>query len=271
MRAIILISILISSTLSAERVFFAFDNGLTDIKAPEGQAALLNKLGYSGICTRPRSASPELMAAFDRQGLRIVSSYVVLEAGAAPPDSLEEHFKLIKKHQPVIWLGITKAKGMGDQHAALSIRKVVDLATKHGLKTSLYPHIGYHTDTVKSCERIYPFVKRPKLGLSFSLCHFLAQNPEDQLEATLKRIAPKLNMIQINGADQIEQPKPDWKKLIQPLGSGSFDVGRVIKILDEIDYQGPVNLQCYQLPGPAHHHLADSMKAWKKLQSTPAQ
>lgn len=263
---VLLSACLIPGSASAQRLFFPFDNGLTDVKSPQEQAMLLKRLGYDGICTRPAAATPELIEAFDQRGLRILTSYVVLKAGSAPPDSLEPHFELIKKHQPVIWLGIQKSKGGTDQDAAATIRKVVDLAAKHGLETSLYPHVGFHTDTVKSCERIHPLVERPDLGISFTLCHFLAQNPAAELEATLRRIAPKLKLVQINGANQLETPKTDWPQLIQPLGQGSFKIAHVFKALDEVGYQGPVNLQCYKIKQPAAEHLAASMATWKTLQ-----
>jgi len=50
----------------AERLFFTFDNGLTDVKNVEEQAKLLKELGYAGICTRPKNCTDELLAAFDK-------------------------------------------------------------------------------------------------------------------------------------------------------------------------------------------------------------
>ena len=258
--------------VSAERLFFPFDNGLADVGTVEDQAALIKKLGYAGICTRPQAATPELVAAFDQHGLRIMATYVVLPAGGEPGAGEEAHFKLLKEHQTVVWLSVSKLKGKAstDEEAAATIRKVVDLAAKYGLKTCLYPHVYFHTDTVKSCERVYRLVERPELGLSFTLCHFLAQNPHRELEATLKRIGPKLMLVQINGANQLKEPGPDWKQLILPLDHGDFDQGRLMRALDEIGYRGPVNLQCFNIKRPAAEHLAASMKAWKQLQTTPA-
>lgn len=264
-KAILLICLFPLTALYGHK-FFPFDNGLTDIESPQDQAALLKQLGYDGICSRPKSATPELVKALDENGLRILASYVVLKAGAEPPESLKAHFELIRKHRPVIWLAIRMAKESDDSDAAATIRKVVDLAAEQGMTTSLYPHVNFHTDTIKSCERLHPLVGRPDLGISFTLCHFLAQKPVDTLEATLRRIAPKLNLVQINGANVLKSPKPDWKQLIQPLGQGDFEVGHVMQILDEIGYRGPVNLQCYKVPGPAAEHLAASMKAWQKMQ-----
>jgi sugar phosphate isomerase/epimerase len=72
-----------------------------------------------------------------------------------------------------------------------------------------------------------------------------------------------LKLVQINGANQIPPGKPDWKQLIQPLGTGDFDVRPVLRLLDEVGYLGPFNLQCYQIQQPARQHLSQSMKAWR--------
>ena len=266
MRLILALSLLLSPLLHAERSLHALDNGLNDVKEPAAKAALLKKLGYGGFVTRP-SLSKAMADACKAEGLKVLATYVTIPAGNEPPANLEKHFELIKEHQTIVWLSLTNPKGgqASDEEAAETARKVVDLAAKYDLKTCLYPHVNFHTATVKDCERVHKLADRPKLGLSLTLCHFLAQNPHKELEATLKRIAPKLMLVQVNGANQLEQHKTDWNQLIQPLGSGTFDVGRVLKTLDEIDYKGPVTLQCYGIKKPATEHLAASSAAWKAL------
>ena len=267
MRLFLILSLLLTPLLHAERPLYALDNGLGGIKAPQQQAALLKKLGYDGIVTRPNWCKQAMVDAFDKEGLKILATYVVIPAGETPPAELEKHFELIRTHKTIVWLGISKPKGKQstDEDAAATARQVVDLAAKYDLSTCLYPHVGFHADTVKSCERLHQLTQRPKLGLGFTLCHFLAQNPHSELEATLKRIAPHLMLVQVSGADELKAPKIDWKQLIQPLGSGTFDVGRVLKTLDEIKYQGPVTLQCFNIKEPAAQHLSASMQAWKGL------
>jgi sugar phosphate isomerase/epimerase len=61
----------------------------------------------------------------------------------------------------------------------------------------------------------------------------------------------------------------DWNELIKPLGAGDFDVGRVLRTLDEIGYTGPLNLQCYRIPLPAREHLEVSMRAWLRYHESP--
>ncbi len=256
--------------LKAEGSLSVFDNGLTDIKAVGEQAALLKELGYDGICVRPDHASDELIAAMDSQGLEISASYIVIAANEEKTEiapDIVAHVRKLKGRKTIIWLAISNPKS-SDESTISIIRKVCDLATGSGLEVVLYPHTGFRTNTAVECERLRKLADRPNLGVSFTLCHFLSQNNSAELETTLKAIAPHLRMVQISGADDIPPGNPDWKRLIQPLGSGSFDVGRVIRVLDELGYKGPLNLQCFQIKLPAREHLTRSMNAWRKLHAT---
>lgn len=257
----------LTGALRAEREFFVFDNGLTDVKSAEEQAALLQKLGYDGICTRPQNASQEFLAAMDRHGIRITATFLSLAATADGQEisrEIQDHIRALKARKPIVWLAISN-KDAGDDATISIIRKICDMAAENGLEVVLNPHVGFKTHTSAECERLRKLADRPNLGISFSLCHFLCQEDQAGLEATLKALAPHLKLVQISGADQIPPGNPDWKLLIQPLGQGTFDMLRVIHTLDEIGYKGPVNLQCYQINQPAAQHLAASVEAWKNL------
>ena len=53
--------------------------------------------------------------------------------------------------------------------------------------------------------------------------------------------------------------------MIQTLDRGSFDVGRVLRTLEQLGYTGPVGLQCFAIPGDCRQNLAHSRAAWRKL------
>ncbi len=57
----------------------------------------------------------------------------------------------------------------------------------------------------------------------------------------------------------------DWGHLIQPLGSGNFDVARLLAKLRDIGFSGPIGLQHYGIPGDARSNLQQSMNAWRTL------
>jgi sugar phosphate isomerase/epimerase len=257
----------LAGALLAEREFFVFDNGLTDLKSAEEQAALLQKLAYDGICTRPQNASEEFLAAMDRHGIKITATFLSLAATGSEqdvPEDVRDHIRRIKNRKPLVWLAIQNPNASDDATVSL-IRKVCDLSAENGLEVVLYPHVKFKIATGTACEHFRKLADRPNLGTSFSLCHFLCQEGEAGLEADLKALGPHLKLIQISGADMIPPGKPDWARLIQPLGQGNFDMARVLRTLDTIGYKGPVNLQCFQIKQPASQHLATSMEAWKKL------
>jgi len=244
---------------------FPFDNGLTDVKSVEDQAALLKELGYAGICTRPQHATEQLFAAFDKHGLKVMATYVVLKAkpnDCPVPQQIIDHINSLKGRNTIIWLGVTGKTT--DDVALAAIGKVADLAKANGLQTVLYPHVGFYTDTVKNCLRLVKKANRPDLGLSFNVCHFLKQNAHTELEATIRAAAPHIKLVQINGAVRNENRKAGWDQLIQPLGQGNFDLMRVLRTLRQVGYNGPYNLQCYKINQPARDHLKASMEAWKK-------
>jgi len=49
------------------------------------------------------------------------------------------------------------------------------------------------------------------------------------------------------------------------LGDGTFDIKRVMNLLDEIEYTGPVGLQCYNIKGNDRENLKKSIAAWRAL------
>ncbi len=257
------------STADAERLFSVNDNGLIDIQSVEDKAKLLQRLGYDGMCTRPRENTEELLAVFDQHDLKVVSTYVSMEAADADlPAHIIQHLELLKGRDTLVWL-MLRNRDAKEEDAVSTIQKVCDLAAANHLEVALYPHHGCYTDTVEHCEQLRKQANRPNLGVSFSLCHFLAQNEDEKLASTLRSIAPNLKIVQISGANRLPHPRPDWNQLIQPLDAGDVDVGQVLQVLDDIGYDGPVSLQCYRVPPPAQKHLASSMKAWRKYNEQP--
>ena len=114
-----------------------------------------------------------------------MATYVVLPAnGTALPEQVTKHIESLKGRGTMIWLGLSKADASDDK-AVATIRKVCDLAKANDLEVALYPHVGFRSDTVERCEHLRKLADRPQLGISFKLCHFLAQNDDEKLEATI--------------------------------------------------------------------------------------
>jgi len=263
--------LLVSAAVNAEelnsqpRKFFAFDNGLRQADGLNEKAALLVELGYDGIAWRPAKTT-EMLQTLDRHGLKMLSTYVTLTANEAecnvPPGVVRE-IEALKGHDTVVWLAITGKSN--DEVVVPVIQQVCDIAAKNSLQVAIYPHVGFYTDTTATALELANKADRHNLGVSFNLCHFLKQNDESDLKRTLHAAADKLLLVSINGADSGATRKMGWDRLIRPLGEGSFDVGQVLDLLDEIGYAGPVGLQCYALPGDDRENLSRSMETWKTL------
>ena len=250
------------------RDFFAFDNGLRQVKGCEQKAALLKELGYDGIGWRVGAEPAKMSDALERYGLRMVSTYTRATVDAKRPRfdrRLADEIDVLKKHKTTIWLFLVAGKNANDEAAVKAVDQVADLAEKAGLQVVLYPHTGFYVATVEDALRITKKVDRPNVGMSFNLCHFLKTDDAKNLEAVLKKSAPHLRLVSINGADAGNTQRMGWDRLIQPLGEGSFDVGKVMALLDEIGYTGPVGLQGYNVKGDNRENLKRSMDAWKAM------
>jgi sugar phosphate isomerase/epimerase len=248
------------------RDFFAMDNGLKKTRSLDDKAKLLKELGYAGIGWRP-GRTAEMLAALDRHGLRMMSTYVRATAGVGGTfdPKLKDEVKLIRHHRTDVWLFVVKGKKASDDHAVRVVNEAADLAEAEGLRVVLYPHVGFYIDNIDDALRIVKKVDRKNVGLSFNLCHFLKRASADEIPEVLRKVAPHLFLVQLNGADAGDTKKMGWSRLIQPLDKGSFDNARVVEVLDEIGYRGPVALQLYRAPGSDRDNLAGSMKAWKRI------
>lgn len=255
----------LSARAAQPRSFYAFDNGVSAVPTLGEKAALLKKLGYDGIGWRP-GQSAEMLAQLDRLELKMGNTYVVLSATETTcpvPAEVVAEIEALKGRDTVVSLAINGKSN--DEIVIPAIHRISAVAERCGLKVALYGHFGFYTDTDAKILRLAKLADRPNLGVGFNLCHFLIQTDESELEKTLRDAAPMLHFVSINGADSGDTRKMKWDRLIQPLGQGSFDNRKLLRLLDQIGYRGPVGLQCYNLKAPPTEHLAISIKAWQAL------
>jgi sugar phosphate isomerase/epimerase len=254
--------------------FFAFDNGAGyGSVPPEEQAKMLKELGYAGIGYTGARQIPAMLKALDAEGLTMFSIYVDVcltpEKGKPPHDpALKTAIEQLRGRDTLVWLPIGGGRPSStalDDRAVAVIREIADAAKTSGLRVALYPHLGNYVERVEDAVRLVKKADRKNVGATFNLCHFLKVDHEKNLERRLKEARPCLFAVSINGADGGNTNRMEWDRLIQPLDRGSFDVGRVLKALRQLDYTGPIGLQCYAIPGDRRANLARSMKAWRSL------
>jgi len=128
---------------------------------------------------------------------------------------------------------------------------------------AIYHHVSLLAEKVEDSFRLAQKTNRENVGSVFNLCHFLKTDLEENLAKVIDLTFPKLFAVSICGADGGDTKSMGWDRLIQPLGQGSFDVYRLVELLVEKGYQGPIGLQCYNLKGSPENYLPQSTETWK--------
>ncbi|MEM1158373.1 MAG: TIM barrel protein [Verrucomicrobiota bacterium] len=263
--------LLLVATAAHARDLYPLDNAFReDSTSISERVALLKSLGYPGIVTEQKTYTEEWGRALKEEGLDIYATYLVLKPGKKGipvPAAFLDHIALFAGTDTQIWVTVAKHKKFeADESAVLeAIVTVADAAKASGLKTVIYPHYSFHTDTMETVLRLAGSANRKDLGVAFTLCHYLKQENPDQLESALRTAAPHLMAVQVNGADTHGKSTGDWTRLIMPLDQGDFDMQRVLDTLDAIGYPGAVTLQCFGLGVGAEDHLPRSAQAWNTI------
>jgi sugar phosphate isomerase/epimerase len=236
------------------------------------QAELLKELGYDGAGHLWLKDVPKRIETLDKAGLKLFQIYtrVNIAPGKKPYDpKLKEVIPLLKGRTTAVALLVTGAKPSdpaGDGRAVEIIRDIADMARESGVRVVLYPHVRDWLERVEDGLRVAEKVDRENVGVMFNLCHWLKADEEKNLKPLLTSAMPRLFAVSINGSDKAAELRSGKGSWLQPLDSGSFDVCGLLKILRDLDYKGPIGLQCYGIRGDARDHLTRSMKAWKDMQ-----
>jgi sugar phosphate isomerase/epimerase len=252
--------------------FYALCFGDKDAKlnTPGSQAELLKELGYQGMgYTKKPEGLPEILKALDDNGLTLFAVYltVFIDPGEPKYDPRwKEVIKTLKGRPTVIWINIRSKKLKpstltGDLRAVEIVGEIADLAEKSGIKVALYPHYSFWMERVEDAVRVAEKVNRKNVGITFNLCHWLRVDKPETMKARLELAGPYLFSVTINGADT----QGGWDRLIQTLDRGSFDVYKLLKALNEMEYTNPIGLQCYGIKGDARDNLKRSITAWRDM------
>ncbi|MEO7599076.1 MAG: sugar phosphate isomerase/epimerase family protein [Opitutus sp.] len=256
--------------------FFALDNGVGRGEwTPERQATTLHELGYDGISYNYTNAQDlkVWLAQLKQNELRLHALYfgVKLEGEPTMPDGLEEAIELLRSSpSTVLWMIMPAASVTADseERALQRVRMVADFAAKAGVRLVLYPHLGCMPATAEQAMALVTKSERANVGITVNLAHELAAGNGARLPEIIRRVAPMLQMVSINGAT--DQPGALWKNFIQPLGRGDYNVAVLLETLREVNYTGSIGLQSYAIRGEPRSNLKESMQAWKTLNEKKA-
>jgi len=255
--------------------FFAMDTIARG--KPDDVALLLKELGYDGL---GGAAGDDRMArAIEAAGLRFFNGYLTLsfdDAQSPLDDRLRGVLDRMQGHGAVLWLALQTVRRGGVQFANSTpeaddivvpkLREIADYARTRDVRLALYPHTGLWIEHVEDAMRVADKLNRPDVGVTFNLCHWLkVEGSERDPLPVLKVVMPRLMFITINGADKGETKAMNWDRLIQPLGSGSYDVSAFMQKVWAAGYTGPVGFQGYGIKTEPREVLMNTINAWRKI------
>jgi len=255
------------SVAASDLPFYAFQNGVR-FANDELRADALKELGFDGIGSAqlpPDGELAPLFATYRERGLKVFSFYTGVEItgeGTSIPPGLLDTIPKMKGHEVVLEFFIKGDKTLPKEDAVETVRKIADLAAAANVELVLYPHANFYVETLDEAVEFAKAVDRENVGVMFNLCHFLRIEPESDLRETLSAAGNLLKQVSISGADE---GGTDWSALIQPLGRGSYDVSSLMTLLDELGFEGPVGLQCFNIEGESETFLKASINAWQMM------
>jgi len=259
---------------SLKNPFFIFNNGMNKQGQPfipyDEQASILKKYGFDGIEHRETEGILELKDALNKNGLKIFADYMKIDIDQQEP-YLPEWKQVIPKLKGtgiILWVHIHSAKykpsdAAADELIIPILQELADFSKPYGIRLAIYHHAGFIAEKAEDSYRIASKCNRENIGSVFNLCHFLKTDSEVNLENVINLTLPKLFAVSISGADAGDTRNMNWDRLIQPLGKGTFDVYRVVELLVDKGFKGPIGVQCFNLKEAPETYLKQSSEAIK--------
>jgi hypothetical protein len=239
------------------------------IEPPPGA---LKELAYAGYGHLWLDGVEQRAAALGRDGLRLFQVYLQADLSKPQPvdeKRIEQVLPALKPHRTQLAMLIVGGKPSDpalDDRAAALINRLADLVKSYGVSIVLYPHSNDWLEKASDGVRLAKKINRPgEVGVMFNLCHWMKADPNRDLRAVLTEAKPWLMAVSFSGSDTPEQVRAGRGNWIQPLGQGTYDVRQLLKLLAELDYKGPIGLQCYGLKGDPLEILTRSKTAWDRL------
>jgi len=277
-----LLALLLSFTSAPKKrldnTFYAFNNSIRMPNAPKGmeaQSEMVRRLGFDGLSGHTNDDYFLRRAALDKAGLKMPEIYWGIDMDSigriSYKDGLKEIIKDSKDRDLVVALFsnvkyFMKNKEEGDPLLAKAIGELADYAAQFGAKIAIYPHVGNYCETSEHSVRLARLANRPNVGAIFNTCHLLKAEGEAGWEEKLLKALPYLYMISVNGADSGDTKNMNWDRLIRPLGEGSFDTYKLVKLAKDNGYNGLFGLQCYNIQQDCEVALSKSIQTWKSYQ-----
>ena len=259
----------LDNTFYCQNTMWEFDN---KPQTPQEKAELMKAIGFDGLEGFGYQDFFELKKALDKEALSMPVNYVELKInskGKLKGNSFNDIKEMIKSSDKgaIIYFYVKKDSLMDDKKSSDKmlvpiLRELADYSAPYEIKLCVYPHIGFYCETVAHSVKLAELVDRKNYGASMNLCHLLKVEGTEGLDDKVKAFAPWLLAVNICGADDGDTKDYEWKRLIQPLGEGSFDTYGFVQLLKDNGYDGPFGIQCYNLKGDVVKTLTRTMEVW---------
>jgi sugar phosphate isomerase/epimerase len=259
--------------------FFVLHNAIrgdSTYKTFDQQVALIKSLGYNGVEINQLESFDGMKAALEKHQFR--GSYLYFKIDVDQPqldEQLENAVAQLRGTETILSPYVVSdskkyppSSHEADEHLVTLLRQLGEWAAKADIPVAIYPHYGFYVETTDHALQLVKAVNHKKVGLSFNLCHWLATTPlaeRTDWKEELTTLKPYLNMVTISGANQVDtQAKTPWDDYILPLGTGSFDTYALVRYLvRDLNYTGPIGVQCYNIKGDKPALLRSTMQAWR--------
>jgi sugar phosphate isomerase/epimerase len=252
---------------------FAFQTGFAraDSREPAYLCELVKRAGFAGVELMGLGQVDAFMPELEARGLRLFTLYVKVDLDAEQPyeAQLKPTLQKWRGKIPHLWLHVhsrrfKKSDPAGDARCVEVLRELADFAKPLGVGLGIYPHTGFWAERFGDGVRVARKVGRENVGAVFNLCHYLRTDGPVNLDAELRAAFPHVMLVSINGAADGDTTRLGWSELIQPLGEGGFDVGRVLRVLKEQGYRGPIGLQGYGIQRRPEEFFPASVAAYRR-------
>jgi sugar phosphate isomerase/epimerase len=251
---------------------FAYEFG--DI-TPAQQAGFARDYGFEGTVFDHARQLPERLRAMDEARLQLFFLWLTVDISNGQikyEPGTEDAIEALKGRGTVVWVAVPggdAGAGAGAEDRTIeAVDRISDLAARSNLRVALYPHYGFYLARFRDVVRVAERVGRSNVGATFNLCHELRSGFDPEFHQLLDKTIPRLFGVTVNGADRQGR---DWNTLIQPLGSGDYDVTGLVRTIAKAGYRGPFGIQCYGLKGDPGVYLKQSMAAWRVVSMRAAQ
>jgi sugar phosphate isomerase/epimerase len=249
---------------------------------PAEQIRILAEAGYQGVKLSLKDDPgrwkmlPAYLKALKEHDIKLTAIHCrfYLEDGTYP-QVIKDNLPLLKDSGVILVpsVGSRKKADRRDPAAVESavkiLREMSDDAQRFGLGgITPYMHINNWAETIDDCLFLAEKVDRDNVGVMFHLHHWTAVTQREAgasfrvdqtaLREALERAKPYLMLVVIQGQDN----NAATHKIV---GEGDFDLRPLVRILADLNYEGPLGSMGYTQSGDIPGKLGRAQKGWIKI------